>query len=87
MRNFIAYQPPGFYYPFHEHPAEEIYVVLAGEAKFSVGGKGAKTLTPNDHILHPKNATHALETYKHPVMAYVVWRNEFDTKPIWSKKK
>ena len=86
MRSFVVYQPPGFYYPFHEHPAEEIYVVLAGEAKFSVGKKEAKILTPGDHIVHPKNVPHALETYKHPVMAYVVWRNEFDTKPVWSKK-
>ena len=36
MRSFVVYQPSGVYYPWHQHPAEEIYVVLAGKAKFSL---------------------------------------------------
>jgi len=32
------------------------------------------------------NQPHALETKDHPVMAYVVWRNGFDTPPVLTHK-
>ena len=84
MRSFVVYQPPGVYYPWHQHPAEEIYVVLAGKAKFSLEKSTSRILNPGDHAFLPSNQPHALETLSHPVMAYVVWRNEFDTAPIWT---
>ena len=84
MRSFVIYQPPGVYYPWHQHPAEEIYVVLAGKAKFSLEKSTSRILNPGDHAFHPSNQPHALETLSHPVMAYVGWRNEFDTVPIWT---
>ena len=84
MRSFVVYQPPGVYYPWHQHPAEEIYVVLAGKAKFSLEKTAARILNPGDHAFHPSNQPHALETLSHPVMAYVVWRNGFDTAPTWT---
>ena len=84
MRSFVVYQPPGVYYPWHQHPAEEIYIVLAGKAKFSLEQRPSRILKPGDHSFHPSNQPHALETLSDPVMAYVVWRNEFDTAPIWT---
>ena len=84
MRSFVIYQPPGVYYPWHQHPAEEIYVVLAGKAKFSLEKTAARILNSGDHAFHPSNQPHALETLSHPVMAYVVWRNGFDTAPTWT---
>jgi len=31
---------------------------------------------------HSANQPHSMETFEHPIMAYVVWRNEFGTKPV-----
>lgn len=87
MRSFVVYQPPNLHYPWHQHPAEEIYVVLAGRAEFHLENEPARELTAGDSAFHPSNRAHALTTHEHPVMAYVVWRNEFDTVPVWSDPK
>ena len=39
MRSFVIYQKPGFHYPMHHHPAEEIYLVVAGEGEFHLEGE------------------------------------------------
>ncbi len=84
IRSFVVYQPPGLHYPWHHHPADEIYVVLAGEAEFHLEGQESRTLQPGDASFHPGHRPHALTTHANPVMAYVVWRDEFDTPPVWT---
>ena len=32
MRAWVVYMPPNLYYPWHYHPAEELYFCIAGEA-------------------------------------------------------
>ena len=34
IRAWVVYMPKNFYYPWHQHPAEEMYLCLAGEAVF-----------------------------------------------------
>lgn len=82
MRGFVVYQPPGLHYPWHHHPAEEMYVVLAGEAEFAIEGEGSKTLRAGATVYHRSNVPHALTTHDHPVLAYVLWRNHFNVKPV-----
>ena len=48
MNAWMVYMPAGLYYPLHQHPAEEMYLCLAGEAVFkktvrqiNTWGKGA----------------------------------------------
>ena len=82
MRSFVVYQPPGLYYPWHHHPAEELYVVIAGEAEFSIEGEDPRTLRSGDTIFHRSNVPHALTTHEHPVMACVLWRGDLKTKPV-----
>lgn len=85
MRSFVIYQPPHQHYPWHHHPAEELYVVLAGEAEFLLEGEAPKVLSPGDCVFHPSGTPHALTTHDAPVLAYVAWRNHFDVWPVWTE--
>ncbi|MEO1139267.1 MAG: dimethylsulfonioproprionate lyase family protein [Pseudomonadota bacterium] len=84
MRSFVIYQKPGFHYPMHHHPAEELYLVVAGEGEFHIEGEPSRHLMPGDTAFHPSNAPHALTTTDHPILAYVLWRGDLGTKPVWS---
>lgn len=84
MRGFLIYQTPGYHYPLHHHPAEEIYLVLAGEAEFSLEGQKPKRLGPGQTAFHPSNAPHALTTTDRSVLAYVLWRGDITTKPVFT---
>ena len=84
MRSFVIYQKPGFHYPLHHHPAEEMYLVVAGEGEFHLDGQPSKHLKPGDTMFHPSNAPHALTTHDTPIMAYVLWRGDLTTKPVWT---
>ena len=83
IRSFLVYHPPHLHYPWHHHPAEELYMVIAGEAEFHMKGRRAETLTSGQTSFHHSNVPHALTSHDHPVMAYVVWRDDFDVAPVW----
>lgn len=82
MRSFVVYAPAGLHYPWHHHPAEELYLVLAGEAEFLLHGSDSKTLRPGDTAYHASNRPHAMTTRDHPVMAYVMWRGNLTDPPV-----
>lgn len=82
MAAWVVYMPPNLHYPWHHHPAEELYFVIAGEARFWRGDAPPVTLGSGETIEHGSDQPHAMETGDHPVMAYVVWRNGFDTPPM-----
>ena len=82
MCAWVVYMPPRLYYPWHHHPGEEMYLTLAGEAEFMREGASNEILRPGDTSQHASNQPHAMETHAHPVMAYVVWRNGFETPPV-----
>lgn len=86
MLGFVVYMPPKLWYPWHQHPAEELYTVLAGEAEFLREGAPAETLSAGESSFHASNQPHAMETHDHPVMAYVTWRNNFETKPVLTER-
>ncbi len=82
MRAWIVYMPARLPYPFHHHPAEETYLILAGKAVFHAYGTASKTLRAGDTVFHTKNQPHATETHDQPMLALVLWRNGFDAAPI-----
>ena len=82
MAAYVVYMPPGLHYPWHHHPAEELYFVLAGEARFMRGGEPNEVLRAGDSSFHASNQPHGMETGDHPVLAYVLWRNGFATPPV-----
>ncbi len=84
MRSFLIYQTPGYHYPLHHHPAEEVYLIIAGEADFVVEGEDTQRLGPGDTAYHPSNAPHALTTTDRSILAYVLWRGDIATKPVFT---
>ena len=84
IRSFLVYQPAQLHYPWHQHPAEEMYVVLNGEAVFGLEGEQSRTLRAGESAFHGSNQPHALTTLDSPVLAYVIWRDQFDTAPVWT---
>lgn len=81
---FVVYMPAGLYYPWHHHPAEEIYLILAGEAEFMRKGEPSEVLQAGDTSFHKSNQPHAMQTHDHPVLAYVTWRNHLNIRPVLS---
>lgn len=50
---------PGAIYPGHKHPAPELYYVMSGSARWSVG-KESFEARAGSAIFHPPNAVHAM---------------------------
>jgi quercetin dioxygenase-like cupin family protein len=85
IRLYIVYMPPNLYYPWHNHPAEEIYWVLSGSAIFKRENSPDQVLCAGDTSYHRSNQPHAMHTTEMPVLCLVAWRNEFQTPPILTK--
>ena len=73
IRAWVVYMPKNFYYPWHHHPAEEMYLCLAGEAVFRRENYTDIRLGSGGIIEHSANQSHSMETLEHPIMAYVIW--------------
>ncbi len=86
MSGFVVYMPAGLHYPWHHHPAEEMYLVLAGRAEFHREGEASEILNAGDTMFHASNQPHGMTTHDHPVMAYVVWRNNLGIKPVLTER-
>ncbi len=86
MAAWVVYMPRGLHYPFHHHPGEEMYAVIAGEAEFFRDGEAPECLSEGATSEHSANQPHAMTTHNSPVMAYVVWRNGFATPPVLTVK-
>ena len=52
--------------------------MIAGQAEFHLDGQGAEVLSSGESSFHPANVPHALTSHDHPVLAYVIWRADFD---------
>lgn len=81
-RGFIVYSDAGLYYPWHHHPAEEMYFILAGEADFATEGNAAKLLRPGNTVFHAENQPHNMQTRDKGVLAWVQWRGDLTTAPV-----
>ncbi|WP_159086899.1 dimethylsulfonioproprionate lyase family protein [Loktanella sp. Alg231-35] len=79
---WAVYMPPHLHYPWHHHPGEEIYLVLAGQASFAKDGEAPQILHPGMTSFHASNQPHAMTTFDHPVLCLVIWRNGFQTAPV-----
>lgn len=82
MCAWVVYMPAGLWYPWHHHPGEEMYLTIAGHAEFMRAGEPNEHLGPGQFSQHASNQSHAMQTHLDPVMAYVVWRNGFETPPV-----
>lgn len=82
MRLFVIYMPAGLYYPWHIHPAEELYVVIAGRAVFKREHCADELLGEGQSMFHESNQPHAIETTDAPMLSLVTWRNHLSIPPI-----
>jgi len=82
IRLFMVYMPPHFYYPWHHHPAEEMYVVVSGTGVFKRKDCPDERLTEGEISFHQSNQPHAMETLDDPVLCLVAWRDDFETQPV-----
>jgi quercetin dioxygenase-like cupin family protein len=82
IRLFMVYMPPHFYYPWHHHPAEEMYMVVSGNGVFKRKDCPDERLTEGDTSFHHSNQPHAMETLDDPVLCLVAWRDDFETPPV-----
>ena len=76
---------PRLHCPWREHPAEESYLVIAGEAEFMRAGQAPRFLYPGDVIFHAAQQPHTLQTHEAGVLTVVFWRNGFGTLPVLSE--
>ena len=81
---YVVYMPPDLDYPRHEHPAEEIYFIVAGRAEFAQGSEPYHTAEAGSIVYHSSGTPHATRTTDHSMLALVFWRNHFETAPVWS---
>lgn len=56
----------------HQHPHEQMGIVLSGRAVFTVGGE-SKTLGPGDVYRIPSNVRHKVVALEEPVRAFDVF--------------
>ena len=82
LRAWVVYMPPNLYYPWHEHVAEELYLVIAGSAIFRKEGSKDVVLRAGDTVFHAANQPHATETGEEPVLCLVLWRDDFEHGPV-----
>ncbi|MGI9352447.1 MAG: dimethylsulfonioproprionate lyase family protein [Rhizobiaceae bacterium] len=81
-RGFLVYSTGGLYYPWHHHPAEEIYLIIAGEAEFATEGNRPRMLKPGDTVFHAENQPHNMTTRDKGVLAWVQWRGDMSVAPV-----
>jgi quercetin dioxygenase-like cupin family protein len=70
---------PDTRYASHRHPAEEIYVPLAGTAWWQRGDEPWRPVAPGCPIHHPPAVPHATRTGGSPLIALYLWRGEIAT--------
>jgi mannose-6-phosphate isomerase-like protein (cupin superfamily) len=64
---------PGGYYPLHKHPSPEIYYVISGKAKWTVG-KETFLAKPGTAIYHAPRTVHRMvNTGKEKLKTFWIW--------------
>ena len=83
---YVVYMPAGLDYPWHEHPAEEMYFILAGSAEFQREGVAPEILRAGDSVFHASGQPHRTRTLDQGMLAWVMWRNHLSVPPVWTER-
>lgn len=70
---------PGTVYPAHAHPAEELYIPLAGDAEWRMGDGPWRVEPAGSLIHHPSGVAHATRAGAAPLLAVYLWRGALAT--------
>ena len=66
---------PRVNYPTHRHPAEEIYLVLAGSGVFEIGAAPARTVNAGELVHVISDTPHGLHTEDTALVVFYLWQN------------
>ncbi|MEO1141999.1 MAG: dimethylsulfonioproprionate lyase family protein [Pseudomonadota bacterium] len=70
---------PNSEYGIRTHPAEEVFVMLAGEAGWKRGEADFQVHGPGERSHHPSMLQHATRTYDKAFMSVYVWAGDIST--------
>lgn len=70
---------PGYEYGIRTHLAEEVFVMLAGEADWRKGDGDYQPLRAGDRSYHPSMMPHANRTRDQAFMSIYIWRGDVST--------
>lgn len=76
IRVSIGYWGAGQHYDEHSHAPEEVYLILAGQARFHARGRAPVDAGPGDIIHHQPHQKHAIDMVPGPLLAAAFWRGE-----------
>lgn len=76
IRIGLFFQPAEFFYPWHRHAAEEIYLILGGAATWRAENKTPQTPPPGAFVFHHARQPHAMQTAESPLFAVWAWRGD-----------
>lgn len=71
---------PNLYYPWHYHPAVELYYVLNTGTKWGINKEALVDVEASTLILHPSMVPHATMTGTNPMVALWFWTGDTLTK-------
>ncbi len=69
---------PDTFYPLHAHPAIELYLVIAGHARWTTP-QAERIVPPGAFVLHHSGQPHAMRTFAEPLLALYGWSGDIDT--------
>ena len=78
MRVGLLFQLEHVAYPKHWHTAEELYLVLLGEADWSVDDGSSEVRSPENFVHHKSNQPHSMTTCDEPLLAMWGWTGDID---------
>jgi len=76
VRAGLVYLPVNTYYPNHRHAAEELYLVLAGNALWGQNKKATAIVPPGSFRHHASWEWHEMETKNEPLLALYCWTGD-----------
>lgn len=71
------------FYPAHNHPAWETWVILSGSAKWKVGDQNWESKSPGDRFTLTENEIHSIETLDEPLMCLWAWTGDLSSWARW----
>ena len=78
MRVGLLFQLDHVAYPKHWHSAEELYLVLLGEAHWSVDDGSPEVRSSENFVHHKSNQPHSMKTIEEPLLAMWGWTGDID---------
>lgn len=78
---------PGTDYPFHAHPARELYLVLSGTSDWAVDYQPLVTRRQGAWLLHTEMQPHAIRSLETPMLALSAWRGNVHARSRFISQK